>query len=956
MTHCLRLLPLFLILLICSLFNGCSDDKPEPEIPGSGDSEVTLTEFSFPMDMDGTSLERIRSTSVTLKIKDLATNRLFQEETTFARFGNYLRFKLKNGLPDGRFMLLGAVCHPTNGDPDYQAAMGMTVAVTKGELTVTSSYNKKYKFYGSGTAEDPFVIGCEEDLEQMKEHMNGDNGYTFEGMYFRQESSLNLRIQDYTTGWYPIAAYSNIPFMGTYDGGGHEIQSLWITAENENAKGLFGFALGATFRNITFVDTRFAVDGFAGSLLGAAITEGKTSRLTTVEHCRVNSGSLTGYAGVGGLVGGVDELTALLIRHCYNEASVQGAVGAGGLVGLGVVSSLIQMDSCENKGTISALADEDLISGIGGLVGAADTLMITFSENSGTLEAPIDDVSRAIGGIAGSSGQGIFALCTNKGVIRGGRGVGGILGSTVVQMEGTEENDENAIYNSTLCVGCVNEKEVSAYQMSGGLIGESQATVINSYNTGAIHAYHTNAGGITGSAPTLIAENCLNTGTISGAGNVGGIAAVAQLGQVIGSYNFGEVATSYADAVIGGVIGYAASSVSIHYSGNYGLIKHTGSSGVAGGITGHLGIPRELSTVDEVSLALSVVSVISGAAYTVGSWWQEAAEVAGCVRTGLFLGRIPGWAYTGAASLSERIHAMQQEGDRSIEPVKFEARIRQATGEMMANQQQLFSSKLNAFALQHNNYSGMINRYGESQQTFSGQMLRDDAFFASVNDKLVTYKEDRAGAYMKKLNAVKTTLKVIKGVATVCSIAAFAGPKMFKIAAKTAVKLGKTGAYVGGALGIHATLTDYEQNASVIEQSFNHGQLSIGSKVYGGGLVGMQNDFAAVRNSFNTGSLEGKEASDYHGGVIGKTGSYAKVYSSVNYAKWKNPVSSNPNSSCEVYYLADQSNTDGGRTADQLRDPQTFLKSKFLDARYWTLDANEFPTHTGRSYFEDNIK
>ena len=53
-----------------------------------------------------------------------------------------------------------------------------------------------------------------------------------------------------TGQWTPLGTEAS-PFMGTFDGGGHSIKGLNVTASRDlDNSGLFGYAKGATLKNV----------------------------------------------------------------------------------------------------------------------------------------------------------------------------------------------------------------------------------------------------------------------------------------------------------------------------------------------------------------------------------------------------------------------------------------------------------------------------------------------------------------------------------------------------------------------------------------------------------------------------------------------------------------------------------------------------------------------------------
>ncbi|MDL2247793.1 hypothetical protein LJC05_03585, partial [Bacteroides sp. OttesenSCG-928-J23] len=164
--------------------------------------------------------------------------------------------------------------------------------------------------------------------------------------------------------WEPIggglAPYTGniISYTGTFDGGGHTIYGLKITATDSH-KGLFGHTYGAVLANVTIKDPVISVTG-AGSLCTAALVGYALN--TTISHCAVVGGTVTGNARVGGLVGWADNTH---IAGCYTAGTtVKGNHNVGGLVG----------HTNYNTHIAACYATDVTVTGSnsGGLVGSSD--------------------------------------------------------------------------------------------------------------------------------------------------------------------------------------------------------------------------------------------------------------------------------------------------------------------------------------------------------------------------------------------------------------------------------------------------------------------------------------------------------------------------------------------------------------------------------------------------------
>ncbi len=225
-------------------------------------------------------------------------------------------------------------------------------------------------------------------------------------------------------GWQPIGTSDNL-FTGTFDGQGYEIRDLFSNRPGEMYVGLFG------------------VVGEGG----------------VVQNIGVVNADVTGYGGVGGLVGDNDGGT---VSNSYSTGSVTGTGWVGGLVGA-------------NLGTVSNSYSTGSVTGgewVGGLVGWNEDAPVSNSYSTGN--------------------------------VTGDLGVGGLVGAS----SGTVSNS----YSTGSVTGDVNV---------GGLVGENTATVSDSYSTGSVTG-DSHVGGLVGDNPGTVSNSFWDTETSGQANSAGG--------------------------------------------------------------------------------------------------------------------------------------------------------------------------------------------------------------------------------------------------------------------------------------------------------------------------------------------------------------------------------------------------------------------------------------------------
>ena len=200
-----------------------------------------------------------------------------------------------------------------------------------------------------------------------------------------------------------LSGFQGTPFTGVFDGGGHTISNLTITASTKEHIGLFGcIGSGGQAYNLGLADVNITgrnnVGGLAGESSGA------------ITACYV-AGSVNGDECVGGLVGS----NSGLLTSCYATGSV-GVIdiysySTGGLVG-------------SNGGLLTSCYATGVVNGnysVGGLIGDSGGSVTACYASS------IVDGIDSVGGLVGYT-TGSFACCYATGSVCGSSSVGGLIG------------------------------------------------------------------------------------------------------------------------------------------------------------------------------------------------------------------------------------------------------------------------------------------------------------------------------------------------------------------------------------------------------------------------------------------------------------------------------------------------------------------------------------------------
>lgn len=203
----------------------------------------------------------------------------------------------------------------------------------------------------------------------------------------------------------------------------------------------------------------------------------------------------------------------------------------------------------------------------------------------------------SVGGMCGENADGSMVDCVNEAMIQGYGSVGGICGKSIKsngRITGCKNYavvTANSSYgsgiggicgdNSSPIEDAANFGEISGYNNVGGICG-SGIEIYRCYNVASIHGLSRgedeipgpvtgeSIGGIVGACPYSITSekepvvcSCYNTGTVSGANDVGGIAGNTACDGIVNSYNIGSVIGS--EAGIGGVAGFNYGTISNCY-------------------------------------------------------------------------------------------------------------------------------------------------------------------------------------------------------------------------------------------------------------------------------------------------------------------------------------------------------------------------------------------------------
>jgi hypothetical protein len=209
---------------------------------------------------------------------------------------------------------------------------------------------------------------------------------------------------------FPGIGHRDAPFTGSFDGGGHTISNVTVTASPDEPAGFVRSALGARIDDLRLADVTVAGANYVGAVVG-------TCERSQVRGAAVTTASVRGEVAVGGLVGHAFEC---LVLDASFEGSVEGTVRAiGGMVGDSGRSSFVAID-------VIADVIAPTGTGIGGVLGT-DSIDPTIVQNVTARGSVAGD--RYVGGILGMNADGAYLLRSRfEGTVHGNQGVGGVVG------------------------------------------------------------------------------------------------------------------------------------------------------------------------------------------------------------------------------------------------------------------------------------------------------------------------------------------------------------------------------------------------------------------------------------------------------------------------------------------------------------------------------------------------
>ncbi len=261
---------------------------------------------------------------------------------------------------------------------------------------------------GSGTSADPYKIGTVEELEWLRNYINGQSKASNRNKYAILTSDIDLQGSS-ENQWVPIGYPDERDFRGTFDGDGYTIYGLYINdTSSRSSNSLFGQVRNGTVKNLTVRGEVTSSSQSAGGIIDY-LYQGTADKCYSFVTVRTN-----GSTSAGGISAAGYKPT---ITNCVNYGSITSSGSAAGITA--GTYDYGNVSKCANYGNVSGT------NRVGGIVGSTNTSdNITDCYNVGS----VSNSSYQAGGIDGEATDGNIRRNHNVGTVTG-KYKGGIIGS-----------------------------------------------------------------------------------------------------------------------------------------------------------------------------------------------------------------------------------------------------------------------------------------------------------------------------------------------------------------------------------------------------------------------------------------------------------------------------------------------------------------------------------------------
>ncbi len=143
---------------------------------------------------------------------------------------------------------------------------------------------------GNGSLDNPYIITTAKELKYLSDEVLA--GDSFAGKHIRLGTNITLNNKSFT----PIGADAEHPFMGAFDGDGHEIANFILALPEDMSDvsvsylGLFGYIKGAEVKRLGISDYTVDTTYTYGAVIGSLVAYMEESSVTDVySHGEINA-------------------------------------------------------------------------------------------------------------------------------------------------------------------------------------------------------------------------------------------------------------------------------------------------------------------------------------------------------------------------------------------------------------------------------------------------------------------------------------------------------------------------------------------------------------------------------------------------------------------------------------------------------------------------------------------
>jgi len=312
---------------------------------------------------------------------------------------------------------------------------------------------------GDGTPESPYYISSLENLYWLAQDTARWD------LHYIQTADIDASATsawDYGKGWTPVGN-AIVKFTGSYNGNGHTISGLYINRPDEDYQGFFGNGLSTVVSNLGLNSFTISGRNYVGGIIASI-------QYSLISACQAN-GTVNGVTHTFGCLIGQAYESAII--SCNSSGNVSGMNNIGGLAG-----------SCSNSEIISCYSVCGVTgtsSNTGGLIGSTYSSHIKGCYSTGNAAG-----SLYVGGLTGTSTFAFIDDSYSRGNVSGNGSLGGLAGSidntTITNSYSTGSVESNGQYggfvgnsvNSSV-INCFWDTETSGQLMSYGGTGKTTA-------------------------------------------------------------------------------------------------------------------------------------------------------------------------------------------------------------------------------------------------------------------------------------------------------------------------------------------------------------------------------------------------------------------------------------------------------------------------------------------------